>query len=93
FIVRLAYRTLTVAVVCGISLAIPYFSDFLSLISSIACVTMYAILPVVCYLKLYGHRIAPWYEKIWMGFVLIVGGVASIWGSIDAIKSLIKAAS
>ncbi|KAJ2306829.1 hypothetical protein IWW55_001262 [Coemansia sp. RSA 2706] len=93
FTVRLVYRSIVVAAVCGVSLAIPYFSDFLSLISSIACVTMYAILPVICYLKLYGHRIAPWYEKIWMVFVLAVGAVASIWGSIDAIKNLIKDAS
>ncbi|KAJ2725662.1 hypothetical protein GGI07_001162 [Coemansia sp. Benny D115] len=90
FTVRLVYRSVVVAIVCAISLAIPYFSDFLGLISSIACVTMYAILPIVCYLKLYGLRIAPWYEKIWMGIVLIIGTVASIWGSVDSIKSLIK---
>ncbi|KAJ1726722.1 hypothetical protein LPJ61_005002 [Coemansia biformis] len=93
FTVRLIYRSAVVAVVCGVSLAIPYFADFLSLISSIACVTMFAIIPVVCYLKLYGHRIAPWYEKIWMVFVLAIGAVASIWGSIDAIKNLISDAS
>ncbi|KAJ1828690.1 hypothetical protein LPJ56_000953 [Coemansia sp. RSA 2599] len=90
FTVRLVYRSVVVGVVCAISLAIPYFSDFLGLISSIACVTMYAILPVICYLKLYGHRIAPWYEKIWMVVVLVIGVVASIWGSVDAIKSLIR---
>ncbi|KAJ1997916.1 hypothetical protein GGI04_005223 [Coemansia thaxteri] len=90
FTVRLVYRSVVVALVCAVSLAIPYFADFLSLISSIACVTMYAILPVVCYLKLYGHKIAPWYEKIWMGVVLVIGIVASIWGSVDAIKSLIR---
>ncbi|KAJ2704856.1 hypothetical protein H4R19_005189 [Coemansia spiralis] len=90
FTVRLVYRSVVVAAVCGVSLAIPYFADFLSLISSIACVTMFAIIPVVCYLKLFGHRIAPWYEKIWMVVVLAIGAVASIWGSIDAIKSLIK---
>ncbi|KAI9501146.1 transmembrane amino acid transporter protein-domain-containing protein [Coemansia spiralis] len=90
FTVRLIYRTVVVGIVCGISLAIPYFSDFLSLISSIACVTMFAIIPIVCYLKLYGHRVAPWYEKIWMVVVLAIGAVACIWGSIDAIKSLIQ---
>ncbi|KAJ1662034.1 hypothetical protein IW140_006204 [Coemansia sp. RSA 1813] len=90
FIIRLAYRSVVVAIVCGISLAIPYFSDFLSLISSLACVTMYAIIPVTCYLKLYGHRVAPWYEKIWMAFVLAISAVACVWGSIDAIRSLIK---
>ncbi|KAJ2852958.1 hypothetical protein J3B02_003345 [Coemansia erecta] len=90
FTVRLVYRSVVVGVVCAISLAIPYFSDFLGLISSIACVTMYAILPIICYLKLYGHRIAPWYEKIWMVVVLVIGCVASIWGSVDAIKSLIR---
>ncbi|KAJ1734840.1 hypothetical protein LPJ72_002158 [Coemansia sp. Benny D160-2] len=90
FTIRLIYRSAVVAAVCGVSLAIPYFSDFLSLISSLACVTMFAIIPVVCYLKLYGHRVAPWYEKIWMLFVLAIGAVACIWGSIDAIKSLIK---
>ncbi|KAJ1720324.1 hypothetical protein LPJ53_005034 [Coemansia erecta] len=90
FTVRLVYRSVVVGIVCAISLAIPYFSDFLGLISSIACVTMYAILPIVCYLKLYGHRIARWYEKIWMAFVLIVGCVASIWGSVDSIKNLIR---
>ncbi|KAJ2488088.1 hypothetical protein IWW37_005001 [Coemansia sp. RSA 2050] len=90
FVVRLVYRSIVVALVCAVSLAIPYFADFLSLISSIACVTMFAILPIVCYLKLYGHKIAPWYEKIWMAVVLIIGIIASIWGSVDAIKSLIR---
>ncbi|KAJ2816623.1 hypothetical protein FBU31_006511, partial [Coemansia sp. 'formosensis'] len=90
FVVRLVYRSIVVAAVCGVSLAIPYFADFLSLISSIACVTMFAILPIVCYLKLYGHKIAPWYEKIWMAVVLVIGVVASVWGSVDAIKSLIQ---
>ncbi|KAJ2698863.1 hypothetical protein H4218_002988 [Coemansia sp. IMI 209128] len=90
FIVRLVYRSVVVALVCAVSLAIPYFADFLSLISSIACVTMFAILPIVCYLKLYGHKIAPWYEKIWMAIVLVIGIIASIWGSVDAIKSLIR---
>ncbi|KAI8322158.1 hypothetical protein GQ54DRAFT_260492 [Martensiomyces pterosporus] len=90
FVVRLVYRSIVVAIVCGISLAIPYFSDFLSLISSIACVTMYAIIPVVCYLKLFGLRSVSWYEMIWMAIVLAIGMVACIWGSIDAIKALIK---
>ncbi|KAJ2114246.1 hypothetical protein IW146_003237 [Coemansia sp. RSA 922] len=90
FIVRLVYRSVVVALVCAVSLAIPYFADFLSLISSIACVTMFAILPIVCYLKLYGHKVAPWYEKIWMAVVLVIGIVASVWGSVDAIKSLIR---
>ncbi|KAJ1894493.1 hypothetical protein LPJ66_005158 [Kickxella alabastrina] len=90
FTIRLAYRSLVVGIICGISLAIPYFADFLSLISSISCVTMFAILPIICYLKLYGHKIAPWYEKIWMAIVLIIGLIASIWGIIDAVKALIK---
>ncbi|KAJ2908170.1 hypothetical protein GGI21_003154, partial [Coemansia aciculifera] len=90
FTVRLIYRSVVVGLVCAVALAIPYFSDFLGLISSIACVTMFAILPIVCYLKLYGHRIAPWYEKIWMAIVLIIGIVASIWGSVDSVKSLIR---
>lgn len=93
FIIRLIYRTIVVGCVCGISLAIPYFADFLSLISSISCVTMFAIIPIVCYLKLYGHKVAPWYEKIWMGIVLAIGMVACVWGSVDAIKALIKDAS
>ncbi|KAJ2403067.1 hypothetical protein GGI23_000252 [Coemansia sp. RSA 2559] len=90
FVIRLAYRSVVVAAVCGISIAIPYFSDFLSLISSLACVALYAIVPIACYLRLYGHRVAPWYEKIWMFVVLAISGVACVWGSIDAIKSLIQ---
>ncbi|KAJ2441621.1 hypothetical protein GGF42_007232 [Coemansia sp. RSA 2424] len=90
FIVRLVFRSVIVALVCAVALAIPYFADFLALISSIACVTMFAILPIVCYLKLYGHKIAPWYEKFWMVIVLVIGIVASVWGSVDAVKSLIR---
>ncbi|KAJ2403066.1 hypothetical protein GGI23_000251 [Coemansia sp. RSA 2559] len=90
FVIRLAYRSAVFVAVCGISVAIPYFSDFLSLISSLACVAIFAIIPIACYLKLYGHRVAPWYEKIWMFVVLAISGVACVWGSIDAIKSLIQ---
>ncbi|KAJ1944697.1 hypothetical protein EC988_005923, partial [Linderina pennispora] len=90
YTVRLIYRSVVVVAVCGVALAIPYFSDFLELISSIACVTMFALLPITCYVKLYGFKVVRWYEAIWMGFVLILGMVASIWGSVDAIKSLIS---
>ncbi|KAJ1786415.1 hypothetical protein LPJ59_005938, partial [Coemansia sp. RSA 2399] len=90
FVIRLAYRSAVFVAVCGISVAIPYFSDFLSLISSLACVALFAIIPIACYLKLYGHRVAPWYEKIWMFVVLAISGVACVWGSIDAIKSLVQ---
>ncbi|ORX73023.1 hypothetical protein DL89DRAFT_274051 [Linderina pennispora] len=44
----------------------------------------------VVVVALYGFKVIRWYEAIWMGFVLILGMVASIWGSVDAIKSLIS---
>ncbi|KAJ1955273.1 hypothetical protein GGI12_005599, partial [Dipsacomyces acuminosporus] len=87
--IRLIYRTLTVCVVCGVSVALPYFSSVLSLIGALSCGAILAIIPVVCYLKLCGWRSVPWYELIWMAIVVAIGGVACVWGSIDAIKSLI----
>ncbi|KAI8322144.1 hypothetical protein GQ54DRAFT_297579 [Martensiomyces pterosporus] len=89
FIVRLAYRTLTVCIVCGVAVALPYFSSILSLIGALSCGLILAVFPIVCYLKLFGWRSVRWYELIWMVVVVAIGMVACVWGSIDAIKSLI----
>ncbi|ORX73038.1 hypothetical protein DL89DRAFT_220841 [Linderina pennispora] len=89
-IVRIAYRTITVAVVCAVAVALPFFSSILSLIGALSCGMILAVLPVVVYLKLYGWRSVPWYELIWMFVVVAIGLIACVWGSIDAIQSLIK---
>ncbi|KAJ1914276.1 hypothetical protein H4219_004860 [Mycoemilia scoparia] len=84
------YRTVVVIALTGISCAIPYFSDFLSLIGALATTTMFCIVPIIGYLRLYGWRRVSWYEMLWMAIVLAIGLVGCVWGSIDAIKALVN---
>ena len=83
------YRTFIVAALTGISCAIPYFPDFLSLIGALATTMMFAIVPIVGYVRLYGWCTVPWYEMIWQVIILVVGLVGCVWGSIDAIRALV----
>ncbi|KAF9361797.1 hypothetical protein BGX26_011792 [Mortierella sp. AD094] len=87
-----AYRTILrlaiVGVVGGIACTVPYFGDFLSLLGALGNCTLIFVLPILCYFKLIGWRQMKWYELIWCAFIVIVGLISAVIGSIDAIKAL-----
>ncbi|KAJ1954497.1 hypothetical protein GGI12_005776 [Dipsacomyces acuminosporus] len=89
-LVRNIFRLITMAAICGISVGIPYFDSVLSLMGALSVTMMFTFVPVVSYIKLYGPRNIPWYEHIWMFVVVVIGLVGCVWGSIDAVRGLIR---
>lgn len=75
--------------VCGcITCTVPYFRDFLSLLGALSNCTLIFILPILCYIKLFGWRCLWWYELIWCILIVIIGIVSVIIGSIDVVIAL-----
>ncbi|KAJ1957313.1 hypothetical protein GGI12_005060 [Dipsacomyces acuminosporus] len=89
-LVRNVFRLITMAAICGISVGIPYFDSVLSLLGALSVTMMFTFVPVVSYYKLYGPRNIRWYEQVWMLVVVVIGLVGCVWGSIDAVRSLIN---
>jgi amino acid permease len=88
FLLRAALRTAIMAFVTIIACTVPFFGALMSLIGAFANCTLIFIFPVVFYFKLTGIRNKPWYELIWCVFIVILGLVGLIFGTIEAIKEL-----
>ncbi|KAJ2273017.1 hypothetical protein EV176_003462 [Coemansia sp. RSA 451] len=85
---RIFMRTVTMGVLLGISIAIPYFGQVIDLVSAISTTVVFFMVPVFCYVKLLGWNRIPKYELLLCSVLAAIGGVACVWGLIDAIKSL-----
>ncbi|KAJ1858445.1 hypothetical protein GGH12_002076 [Coemansia sp. RSA 1822] len=85
---RVIMRTVTMGVLLGIAIAIPYFGQVIDLVSAISTTVVFFMVPVFCYVKLLGWNKIPKYELALCGVLAAIGAVACVWGLIDAIKSL-----
>lgn len=89
------YRTisrLALVGVCGfIAFIVPYFGEFLTLLGALGNVSLIFIMPILFYWKLFGWRTMKVWELVWCGFILIVGVVSMVIGTIDAVKGLAAA--
>ncbi|KAJ2143964.1 hypothetical protein IW136_001504 [Coemansia sp. RSA 678] len=85
---RVLMRTVTMGVLLGISIAIPYFGQVIDLVSAISTTVVFFMVPVFCYVKLLGWSRIPKYELLLCAVLAAIGAVACVWGLIDAIKSL-----
>ncbi|KAJ1959997.1 hypothetical protein IWQ62_004397 [Dispira parvispora] len=90
FLVRFTFRTVVVAALYGIAIAIPYFSDVLSLIGALSTCMVFFVFPTIWYIRLYGFKVLRWWEWILCIIILILGVVGVIMGSVQAIQSLIQ---
>ncbi|KAJ2630949.1 hypothetical protein H4R22_002319 [Coemansia sp. RSA 1290] len=88
---RIIMRTVTMGILLAISIAIPYFGQVIDLVSAISTTVVFFMVPVFCYVKLFGWRKIPKYELFICFLLAAIGAVACVWGLIDAIKSLKKA--
>ncbi|KAJ2802079.1 hypothetical protein H4R21_002557 [Coemansia helicoidea] len=88
---RVLMRTVTMGILLGISIAIPYFGEVIDLMSAISTTVVFFMVPVICYVKLLGWRRIHKYELVLCALIAAVGAVACVWGLIDAIKSLRQA--
>ncbi|KAJ2776971.1 hypothetical protein H4R18_005389 [Coemansia javaensis] len=91
FVLRVIMRTVTMGILLAISIAIPYFGEVIDLMSAISTTVVFFMVPVFCYVKLFGWRTIPKYELLLCALLAAVGGVACVWGFIDAVKALKKA--
>ncbi|KAI8323286.1 hypothetical protein GQ54DRAFT_115064 [Martensiomyces pterosporus] len=88
FFWRFVMRTVTMAILLAVSIAIPYFGQVIDLVSAISTTVVFFLVPVFCYVKLFGWNRIPKYELVLCFLLSIIGGIACVWGLIDAIKSL-----
>ncbi|KAJ1935092.1 hypothetical protein EC988_008595 [Linderina pennispora] len=89
-LIRNSFRAVIMVAICGISVGIPYFDSVLSLMGALSVTMMFTFVPVVAYYRMYGgYKKIPWYELIWMVIVIVIGLVGCVWGSIDAVESLV----
>ncbi|ORX81387.1 hypothetical protein K493DRAFT_316502 [Basidiobolus meristosporus CBS 931.73] len=86
--IRTVIRTATIFFVGLIAVVVPFFGNVMSLIGALSeCMTVF-VLPVVCYVKLFGWRRCNVVQLIWFAITIAVGLVGCVWGSIDAIIAL-----
>lgn len=85
---RSILRLAVVGVCGGIACTVPYFGDFLSLLGALGNCTLIFVLPILCYFKLVGWRHLKLYELVWCAFIILIGVISAVIGSIDAIKAL-----
>ncbi|RKP07202.1 transmembrane amino acid transporter protein-domain-containing protein [Thamnocephalis sphaerospora] len=90
FIYRAAVRATTVTALTVIAMVVPFFGDFMSLLGAFANCMVVFVLPVVCYLRLFGWRSVRVVELAWCTLVIAVGLFGCVLGAIDAIKALHK---
>ncbi|KAF9976105.1 hypothetical protein BGZ73_009142 [Actinomortierella ambigua] len=87
-LLRTINRLVILGVVGGIASLVPFFDSFLSLLGALGNCSLIFILPILFYWRLVGWRQMPWYELVLCGFILIVGILSAVIGTIDAIRAL-----
>ncbi|ORX93918.1 hypothetical protein K493DRAFT_196997, partial [Basidiobolus meristosporus CBS 931.73] len=85
---RTILRTALMVVFCLVSMFVPAFGDFMSLVGALTNTQIIFVFPAIFFIKLYGWRNIRWYEMILCIIIIIVGMVSCVLGTIDAIKNL-----
>ncbi|KAI7900887.1 transmembrane amino acid transporter protein-domain-containing protein [Cokeromyces recurvatus] len=87
-VLRVALRLTMVVIITVIAIFVPFFGDFMSLLGAFSNCALILIFPVLFYLKLTGLRNKSWYELILCFFVVLIGIIGLIFGTITAIQAL-----
>ncbi|KAI8146984.1 transmembrane amino acid transporter protein-domain-containing protein [Fennellomyces sp. T-0311] len=90
WLARAAIRTVTMVILVILAVFVPFFSDFMSLLGALANCGLVFLLPILCYLKLTGFRNKPLYELAFCALTVFLGIIGCIFGTIDAIKALVR---
>ncbi|KAK3834675.1 MAG: transmembrane amino acid transporter protein-domain-containing protein [Linnemannia elongata] len=85
---RSIIRLAVIGVCGGIACTVPFFGDFLSLLGALGNCSLIFVLPIIFYFKLIGWRQMKAYELVWCAFIVVIGVISAVIGSIDAIKAL-----
>ncbi|KAI9496312.1 transmembrane amino acid transporter protein-domain-containing protein, partial [Zychaea mexicana] len=90
-IYRIIWRVFLIACCGVIACTVPHFSPLMSLFGAVGYSTSIFIIPIVCFWKLTGFTNKPIYELAWNCLILLMGLVGLIFGTWDAVESLIAA--
>ncbi|KAF9933074.1 hypothetical protein FBU30_006575 [Linnemannia zychae] len=85
---RTIIRLIVIGVCGGIACTVPFFGNFLSLLGALGNCSLIFVLPIIFYFKLIGWRHLKYHELAWCAFIVIIGLISAVIGSIDAIKAL-----
>ncbi|RKP26024.1 transmembrane amino acid transporter protein-domain-containing protein [Syncephalis pseudoplumigaleata] len=88
FIYRASIRTTSVALLTVVAMVVPFFGDFMALLGALANCMIVFVLPIVCYLRLFGWRSVWKITLAWCFLIVAIGLFACVLGAIDAIKAL-----
>lgn len=87
-ILRISLRLTLIIIITVIAIFVPFFGDFMSLLGAFSNCALILIFPIIFYLKLTGVRNKPWGELVLCFFVVLLGIVGLIFGTISAVEAL-----
>ena len=86
---RIVLRTVEICACAVIAMLTPYFSDFMSLIGTIAAESLTFVLPCIFWIKLSWHDRSTW-ELAGCALIAAVGIFCAVFGTADAVKLFLK---
>ncbi|KAK9729354.1 hypothetical protein K7432_000395 [Basidiobolus ranarum] len=89
FVSRILLRIVLMVIFCLVAMFVPAIGDFMSLIGALMNTQIIFVIPVACFLKLFGWRNVGWVHLVLCTITMIVGWISCIIGTIDAVKSLV----
>ncbi|KFH67256.1 hypothetical protein MVEG_07778 [Podila verticillata NRRL 6337] len=88
FFKRAIPRTVSMLLVGLIASVVPFFGDMMDLLSSLTSCLSGFMMPIGFYYKLGGLKNSHRWEKLWVLFIMVVGTIATVMGTIDAVRHL-----
>ncbi|KAI9245019.1 transmembrane amino acid transporter protein-domain-containing protein [Sporodiniella umbellata] len=85
---RFLLRGTMMVIIAVIAIYVPFFGDFMSLLGAFSNCALVLIFPIVFYLKLTGLRNKRFPELVLCFFVVLLGLVGLIFGTISAVRAL-----
>ncbi|KAF9416578.1 hypothetical protein BGZ94_010174 [Podila epigama] len=89
FLKRGVVRTMIVFLVGLVAAVIPFFGDVMDLLGSLTVCLLVFILPILFYYRLGGFKSARWTTRAFAVLILAIGVMASVLGTMDAMRHLI----
>ncbi|KAF9383258.1 hypothetical protein CPC16_008999 [Podila verticillata] len=89
FLKRGLLRTGIIVLVGFVAAVVPFFGDMMDLLGSLTACLLVFIMPVMFYYRLGGLQKAGWATKAWTVLILLVGAVALVLGTLDAVRHLV----
>lgn len=89
FLKRGLLRTGIIVLVGLVAAVVPFFGDVMDLLGSLTACLLVFIMPVLFYYRLGGLERARWVTRAWTVLILLVGAVALVLGTLDAVRHLV----